>query len=143
MTKSKRFAREWLIKLLNKAVYKVTYCNGDGETVEETQRRFINYGESKYIADLLLENGVIVPACKLGAVVYYRPCRCDADLKYPHIRQSKVKQINFSGDWEWIFTDDAAFERSDVGKSVFFTREEAEEALKKTLEKSLKGREKG
>ena len=67
-----------------------------------------------YLADYLLEHGVIVPPCKVGDTVYSIEMRIvDKWLKY------KVCEIPFSLTlWENGWED------------VFLTREEAEQALK-------------
>lgn len=80
--------------------------------------------------DYLLDNGVILPPCKVGDVVFM--------LGQDEILEMKVFQkttgINGSyydsrntayNDFEDIFVD------VDVGQTVFLTREEAEEALEK------------
>lgn len=77
------------------------------------------------LADHLLANGVIVPICKLGDTIY----RIGDNGK-------------IYGDWEitliqaypdeTLYVDDSDnyFVESDIGKTVFLTREEAERALK-------------
>ena len=67
-----------------------------------------------YLADYLLEHGVIVPPCKVGDRVYSIEMRIvDKRLKY------KVCEIPFSLTlWE------------NEWKDIFLTREEAEKALK-------------
>lgn len=75
-------------------------------------------------ADLLLEHGVTVLPCKVGDRVY-RPSDCLGVVQFViiscHIYQS-----------EMFFTDDSEniIYPSDIGKTVFLTREEAERALK-------------
>ena len=66
-----------------------------------------------YLADYLLEHGVIVPPCKVGDTLY-----CESAIK-GHITYLKAP------DLEWIFEN-----REIFGKSIFLTREEAERALK-------------
>ena len=80
-----------------------------------------------FIAQKLLEGGVIAPPCKMGDTVYMVVNRC-AYLKlqsrtYAHVRRSKVTPRNF------IFIVD------NFGSDVFLTREEAEaEAEKRNKE---------
>lgn len=76
------------------------------------------------IAEYLLENGVIVLSVKVGQTVYH--------FGYSFI----IKKIEMLQD-EIIYrcgnlgTDDyMAFCESDIGKTVFLTKEEAEKALK-------------
>ena len=66
-----------------------------------------------YLADYLLEHGVIVLPCKAGDTLY-----CESAIK-GHITYLKAP------DLEWIFEN-----REIFGKSIFLTREEAERALK-------------
>ena len=66
-----------------------------------------------YLADYLLEHGVIVLPCKAGDTLY-----CESAIK-GHITYLKAP------DLEWIFEN-----REILGKEIFLTREEAERALK-------------
>ena len=68
---------------------------------------------SEYLADYLLEHGVIVLPCKAGDTLY-----CESAIK-GHITYLKAP------DLEWIFEN-----REIFGKEIFLTREEAEKALK-------------
>ena len=85
---------------------------------------------SERIADFLLENGVIVPPCKVGDIVYlYYPVR-------KGIYEAVVDEINLTQKSNFIITRDLYFNRRQAvffeqfGKTVFLTREEAERALK-------------
>lgn len=101
------------------------------ELILNAERDFANSGKpvldiEKYVADHLLANGVIVPTCKLGDTIY----RIGDNGK-------------IYGDWEITFIQaypeeivyfddsDNYFVESDIGKTVFLTREEAEKALRK------------
>ena len=85
----------------------------------------------KNTADYLLENGVIVPPCKVGDTVYV----CDrADVLHP-IHEKTVKEF-IVGDGDMVLAQCSWGIRypylfSCFGKTVFLTREEAEAALKK------------
>ena len=68
---------------------------------------------TEYLADYLLEHGVIVLPCKAGDTLY-----CESAIK-GHITYLKAP------DLEWIFEN-----REIFGKEIFLTREEAERALK-------------
>ena len=81
------------------------------------------------MADYLLANGVIVPPCKVGDTVYCIVEGFDVVME-GHIRQLIVA--------EGIFIDcvirgyfNQVFHSSKIGKTVFLTREEAEQALRK------------
>ena len=84
------------------------------------------------LADYLLENGVIVPPCKVGDKVYVIE-----DWVYSKFLEEKeVGAISIQGtnDFSKELWEDCrggligAF--ADFGKTVFLTREEAEKALK-------------
>ena len=76
-----------------------------------------------YLADYLLEHGVIVLPCKVGDTVYH---------VFPKkgIQTNTVRQIRIGSCGMNIFDFNGFFEPSDFGKTVFLTREEAEKALK-------------
>lgn len=86
------------------------------------------------IAEHLIENGVIVPPCKVGDTVYCYDEDLYAILDY------RIEQIIFSGGFltlysgvcsnEDVLLSDIDFWETDLGKTVFLTREEAEKALK-------------
>lgn len=101
------------------------------------------YGHSSYeeFADYLLASGVVVPPCKVGDVVYtnfamqgwyYR----DKDRPY----SAKIVFMGLNNSEEMggglinvLFKKNGnmmQFRFSDIGKTVFHTREEAEKALK-------------
>ena len=110
--------KEKLVELLKKA----PLCNKDFDLQYSD-------GTIEKIADYLLENGVIVPPCKVGGVVYSivdcinRPEK----LFVTAIHQYK-NYISFSAlsrsQRKYVF------EEADIGKTVFLTREEAEAKLK-------------
>ena len=75
-------------------------------------------------ADYLLANGVIVPPCKVGDVIWVYdfmwdliPCKVDEPYHY-------VCGESGGCTVEGYFTD------KDIGKTVFLTKEQAEQALK-------------
>ena len=79
-------------------------------------------------ADYLLANGVIVPPCKVGDKVYCIVEGFDVVME-GHVRQFIVA--------EGMFIDcvirgyfNQVFHSSNMGKTVFLTKEEAEQALK-------------
>ena len=85
------------------------------------------------ISDYLLENGVIVPPCKVGDTVYLL-----IDWGYEkEIEEKEVGAISIQGTndfskelWE-DFRGGQLGTFADFGKTVFLTREEAEQALRK------------
>ena len=74
-------------------------------------------------ADALLANGVIVPPCKVGDVIYHL---------YPiqGIVAKKVKRIQYGSYGLMIADGNGVFFFFVIGKTVFLTKEEAEEKLK-------------
>lgn len=75
-------------------------------------------------ADYLLANGVIVPPCKVGDVIYHL---------YPiqGIVAKKVKRIQYGSYGLMIADGNGVFHSDVIGKTVFLTREEAERKLRK------------
>lgn len=109
---SKRFREE------TKAVLKQKGCfNSKTDRVE-------NFNE--ITADHLIENGVIVPPCKVGDVVYLIG-------EFTHqIVCSRVTAIIYDDGGIWLALNGflCMSINQSLGKTVFLTREEAEKALK-------------
>ena len=138
-----RMMRERLLKLIKEAVdicsktKRCDGCIGFGKGAE-----CINY----IIADRLLADGVIVPPCKVGDMVYvkWRLHRNSNDGIYPvkvYALRWDEKKNNFrvcvEGNFEissygckYTHHYQATFAWNNFGKTVFLTREEAEKALK-------------
>ena len=122
--------RDRLIELVEKA--KEEYA---GDVTDHT--------ETDYIVECLLNNGVILPPCKVGDVVYViEPCSCFSG--YRTFEECHHRRTNAT---KWIEAVMVAnkhhnrcmklFERPykpeyyfKIGKTVFLTKEEAEKALK-------------
>ena len=77
---------------------------------------------SARIADHLLANGVIVPPCKVGDTVYF--------LMGGFAEEMKVIRLNLALKPNDKHLFDYLTEFDDFGKTVFLTKEEAEQALK-------------
>lgn len=92
--------------------------------------------------EYLLANGVIVPPCKVGDIVY-------AKYSSPHIKQLGVEDVGYyvvgevihlgSDNYEFkaylenedgYIVDNIEFGAKEIGLTVFLTKEEAEQALK-------------
>ena len=74
-------------------------------------------------ADYLLANGVVCPPCKVGDVVY--------DIHYGKVFGGKVIMLNMFDDcFTFVATGGRYYKDDDIGKTVFLTKEEAEQALK-------------
>lgn len=97
---------------------------------EDCEHKNIDYPNcmSVHFADHLLASGVIVLPCKVGTYLYL------SDYFNMHFR---LKEYKFCGNriafvidcWEWQRTCTRWLD--DFGKTVFLTREEAEQALKR------------
>ena len=74
------------------------------------------------IADYLLANGVIVPLCKVGDVVY----QTDGIRIY----ELDIFDIYFHKNKLYYESESIAFDSDAIGKRIFLTKEEAEQALK-------------
>ena len=89
------------------------------------------YNSSEWVerfADHLLANGVIVPPCKVGDKVYTYGARRVKEWKITFVGK------NSRGEHKIIAADDEfknmlEFWDYDIGKTVFLTKEEAEQAL--------------
>ena len=85
--------------------------------------------EAEILADYLLENGVIVPPCKVGDMVYifergnYIIPLCGQGKPHWEI---KIEKCSFK---YWLL------DNHKFGENMFFTREEAEKALKEREQK--------
>ena len=103
--------RERLIDLIREAKKHTKNANSDLE-------------RNMIFADYLLERGVIVMPCKVGDKVY-RPSDCLGVVQFVIISFNIYES-------EMFFTDDSEniIYLSDIGKTVFLTREEAERALR-------------
>ena len=108
--------RERLIELLNNVGSKVTDVPTDG---------FI-----KHLADHLLANGVIVPPCKVGDVLYTtencvnRPEKIVVTAIHQYEKYTSIRTLSRSQK-VYVYTTE------DFGKCVFAAKEEAEQALRK------------
>lgn len=91
--------------------------------------------EAERLADYLLENGVIVPPCKVGDMVY--------DIGgFPKIMKAEIETITTDGtEMSSVVVNQNKPYHSwfvnwrDIGKTVFLTREAAEKELKERDEK--------
>lgn len=85
------------------------------------------------LADYLLANGVIVPHCKVGDKVY----RTSGNYFGEKIFEGVVAQISIYNNGEirfWEHGHPLSFTPNDFGKTVFLSREEAEQKLKEGCE---------
>lgn len=77
------------------------------------------------LADHLIANGVILPPCKVGDTVYFIP-KYITDWIHDDVEYIKITKDRFIiktvADWY--------FDEEDFGKTVFLTKEQAEQKLK-------------
>ena len=85
-------------------------------------------------ADYLLENGVIVPPCKLGQTVYLiididNPARRMLECKVISVSMEETgMHFQFQTVKKYLYRY-GNFDIDDIGKTVFLTKEQAEKAL--------------
>lgn len=91
-------------------------CDVSPETVSE-------------IAEHLLENGLIVPPCKVGDTVF------SFDNFYKRITEFQITGIEIVVSCKSSRGSRHAFSSSSFGKTLFHTRESAEQALKGGVKK--------
>ena len=109
--------------------------------LEAKEKEFMNLShyDITAIADYLLANGVIVPPCKVGDKVFiiekeyrlnkveHKIITCEIEFIYV---SSKTKRYH-TKKIECPHMDNGFnFRPKDIGKTVFLTKEEAEQALK-------------
>lgn len=96
------------------------------ETFDE-QCEKIRLVTAEHTADFLLANGVLVPTCKVGDKVYY------VRYHWGNIVKTRIEKIILKGSKLYIkigYFDDYEVPCSKIGESVFFSRLEAEKALR-------------
>lgn len=108
--------RERLIEILSEIDY--IFADDSGRAIDTME----------FVADYLLENGVIVPPVKVGDMVYRISTKSCTKMKY--IQKTKVSRIAIDNDGTWIFCECNPISKCVFGKTVFLTKEEAEQALK-------------
>ena len=82
-----------------------------------------------YLAHCLLKQGVIVPQCKVGDIVYvpYKDSQTIEEKRVKsisHVINESENSMEFNCKHNYAFLD------TDINRGVFLSREEAEKALK-------------
>lgn len=77
---------------------------------------------AEIVADYLLANGVIVLPCKVGDTVY--------QMDGVRIYELTILDISLHKNKPYYETESIDFDDNAIGKTVFLTKEEAEQALK-------------
>lgn len=116
------------------------YVNCDGDCLKCTDKYSVLECDVERIADHLLANGIIVPPCKVGDMVYeLHDYYSQAKGHHTAIVTHKVTELLYSSNrgvrplvvccWGGY-----RFDNCDFGKTVFLTKEEAEKALERSGE---------
>lgn len=117
--------RDRLIELLQNSPYLDVLDGGFG------------YGYDK-AADHLLANGVVVPPCKVGDILFCIFSDKSIDKIYTHIEACRVNEIMFFGSDSFVFgvreINRHYNHNAVLGKNAFKTFEEAEAKWKKERE---------
>ncbi len=81
------------------------------------------------IADYLLEHSVIIPPVEIGDTIYIVD---ENSNEFTGIDECHVRKLEWNGVFWAIFNDKDCYGYSEdyIGKTIFFTKEEAEAALK-------------
>lgn len=121
--------KDRLIELLDNAVIgRGTYL-ADGTLVDVCGEKAIDKITAIALADYLLANGVIVPPCKVGDIVYAIFEGKIETLKVVHaIIEESAEGVSKYYDAENKFLK-MPFAECHIGKSIFLTPEAAEQAL--------------
>lgn len=97
---------------------------------------YVEEQKAEKLADYLIANGVIIMPCKIGHTLYDISEFFDG-TPYPEKYRLKAEYITFYDKYPdrkekepWITIDGFDYKFSDFSKTVFLTREEAEQALK-------------
>ena len=75
-------------------------------------------------AEELLANGVIVPPCKVGDIIY--------ETDGVRIYASTIHEVTYTSSKVIFVTENIVFDEQAINNSIFLTREEAEKALERS-----------
>ena len=98
----------------------------------ENEGTVYEVNDIKHLANYLLENGVIVPPCKVGQTVYKISYRKGSNVKY--VEETTLCRIAIDNEGIWLFCSCNPIVKCKFGKLVFLTKEEAEQALKEGVQ---------
>ncbi len=82
------------------------------------------------VADYLLENGVVVPICKIGDTVYVIWFSDDSQS----YKMAEHTVTDISTKYIWLEEEELYYPLTAIGEEVFWSEEEAEQALRKENE---------
>jgi hypothetical protein len=125
--------RDRLVELFKKIEY-TPYLGSP--SISNLALQFTDYALYS-ICDDLIENGVIVPPCKVGQIVYIIN---DFDTEEPYVLPVEVVELGQSKNGQWIAIDlplglkiSRYISWDDIGKDIFLTKAEAEQKLKEMM----------
>ena len=122
--------RERLIELIQ-AADKLAFNECKDKAMLDIRKMY-----AKYIAEYLLANGVIVPPCKVGDTVYQVTRNFISEFRVRFIEISTCGNLFLHTNLiNGIVYTGEIFSKSEIGKTIFLTKEEAEKALKGGAEK--------
>ena len=84
------------------------------------------------LADFLLANGVLLPPCKVGDEVWHVLNLKSSDAERWFMVKGGVQRLLYGANgisvetWDW-----GTYTENEIGKTVFLTREEAEEEIER------------
>lgn len=114
--------REKLVELVEDSINKWDFYlyHFDDERLYDDESEEKKKSFEEFISDYLLENGVIIPPCKVGDIVWY--------VYMGQIHPHKIKEIQINKFGEFVVSS-MTFQFKEFDKTVFLTKEEAEKAL--------------
>ena len=111
--------RDRLIDLIGSRTCRNNFCQPNCENCENVP---LQDEEVERLADYLLANGVIVPPCKVGDKVYM------LETQYAKYVKDYIVE-SYGIPVKTPFGHYAIIPFSKIGKTIFLTKEEAEQAL--------------
>ena len=104
---------------------------GDEKCSEQDCRDCKHHGKDfcgfEHIADYLIENGVVVPPCKVGDEIWY--ITTSYMTKIPKVQSGRVEKIIITENGIDLIADNYV-SKLTYGKRSFLTKAEAEQKLK-------------
>ena len=118
----------------------ITSGNGNCDTCEYNIKGVGCYDVRR--ADYLLKNGVLAPPCKVGDTVYkpiitddtHEPAIWSIEITQISIKTGKLLNEGYAIGKICKGESGESFDFDDIGKTVFLTKEEAEQELRKEEE---------
>ena len=121
---SKNEVKEKLWQIIRTAAYDEELCNSDGDIICTMKRPIVNPDLAMLLVDKLLKNGVTLLPCKPGQVMYRLNTRHGVVVTFV------VDGVLVHNDYMVICDEECnTFSDEDIGKKLFYTKEEAETVL--------------